>query len=54
MKPIIALIDAIMVVKGKKALRDMERFSRDPRKANEATLFHDGSRFTFSVRLANR
>lgn len=39
MKPIIALIDAIMVAKGKKALRDMERFSLDPKKANEATLF---------------
>ena len=54
MKPIIALIDAIMVHKGKKALRDRERFSRDPKKANEEILFHDGSSFTFSVRLANR
>lgn len=37
MKPIIALIDSLMFHKGKKALCEMERFSRDPRKANEET-----------------
>jgi len=37
MKPIIALIGTIMVHKGKKALRDIGRFGRDLKKANEET-----------------
>ena len=35
MKPLIGLIDKILIHKGKKALKDIERFSHDPRKSNE-------------------
>ncbi len=38
MKPIIALIDWILIAKGKKALRDIERSTLDPRRANEELL----------------
>ncbi len=38
MKPLIGVIDAVLVKKGKKALRDIEAASKDPRKANEALL----------------
>lgn len=38
MKPIIGIIDAVLVKKGKKALADLEVASQDPRKANEALL----------------
>lgn len=38
MRPAVGIIDAIMIHKGKKALKDIERFSIDPRKANEECL----------------
>ena len=38
MKLAIALIDAVMIHKGKKTLRDIEKSSLDPRKANEDLL----------------
>lgn len=38
MRPIIGLIDAILIHKGKKALKDIEKFSEDPRKYNEECL----------------
>ena len=38
MRAIIGLIDAIMIHKGKQALKDIEKSSLDPRKANEECL----------------
>ena len=38
MKPAIALIDSVLVLKGNRVLADMERCSREPDKANEALL----------------
>ena len=38
MKPLIGIIDAVLVSKGKRALKDIEKSSLDPRKANEELL----------------
>lgn len=38
MKPIIGIIDAVLIKKGKKALKDLEASSHNPRQANEELL----------------
>ena len=38
MRPFIGVIDSVLIHKGKKALKDLEESSLDPRKANEALL----------------
>lgn len=38
MRPIIGIIDAVLISKGKKALKDIEKSSFDPKKSNEELL----------------
>ncbi len=38
MRPFIALIDAVLISKGRKALKDIEKSTKDPRASNEALL----------------
>lgn len=38
MKPLIGVVDAVLIKKGKKALKDIEQSSQNPRKSNEELL----------------
>ena len=38
MKPLIGIVDAVLISKGKKALKDIEKSSVDPKKSNEELL----------------
>ena len=38
MRPLVGIVDTVLINKGKKALRDIEESSKDPRAANEALL----------------
>ena len=38
MKPLVGIVDAVLIKKGKKALKDIEKSSENPRKSNEELL----------------